>query len=170
MKKIIVVKTDGSISIIHPNQKKYGDEDGKKPYSECKMLQLYPDQEWFVTDQVIDKSDLESRKQLYVEAGTTEIKKDLTWEKMLMPDQLIKRKHLKALQKEFEEELEKSNADPLVCMRLNSQINKDAERPAGPNNDSEFWSAKALERLSKASKAKPEIEAKLNAKLAKLRK
>ena len=57
---------DGSIDIIYLNQNKFGE--GKKPISSFKGLEkLEEGTDWFWTDEKIDKSDLESREQLYWE-------------------------------------------------------------------------------------------------------
>lgn len=166
MSKIILVQPDTSIKIIVPNSKKYGD--GKKEYSECLALKKEINPNWFITDQLIDKSDLESHKQLYVESGTTEIKKDLGWEVMLMPDQLIKQKHLKAIQKEIDLELESTDPDILKILKKQSEIKKLQQEPAENDNSSSFWIQKAIDGLARASKPKPQIEEKLAAKLEEL--
>ena len=148
-KKIIVKKNDGGIIILIPNENKYGKGKGKKGYSECKGLKKYIDQGlgWFLTDEDIDKSDLESRKQLYHDGDT--IKKDINWELRLMPDQLIKRK---SLQKNFSF--------------------SDFEKRAKAHNDDPYWLNKAIEglddRVSKGEADKPLIRQKINDRLNEL--
>jgi hypothetical protein len=164
MKKIIVRNNDESITIIFFNEKKYKDDP-----SNCKAIKPYLNKEWFVTDQLIGKSDIESHKQLYVEPNSIEIKKDLAWEKVLMPDQLIKRKHINHLQSLLDAELDKQSPDPVTVVKMQRQIQKEHAIPASAGNDSEYWLEKSIEGLARAPKQKPEVEAKLNAKLQELR-
>lgn len=165
---LIVVNQDLTIDIIFLNPKKYGIKEGQILYSECKALKRYSNPSWFVTDQSIDKSDLESRRQLYVEEGSTEIKKDLAWEKILMPDQLIKKKHLKAIQDEIDLEAAKQNPDVIKIVKKQSELRQAQNEPAGSKNESAFWAQKAIDGLARASKPKPQIAAKLAAKLQEL--
>lgn len=168
MKIIIRNKQTSEIDIVIPNPNKYGD--GKIPYIECKALKdLDTDKfEWFLTDQQIDKSDLESRRQLYVEEGSTEIKKDLAWEAVMMPDHVIKRKHIKNLNKLLEQESESETADPMKVVKLWMDVKKNSEKKASASNESPYWIEKAIEGLGRAEKDKPKIKERLEAKLAEL--
>lgn len=160
--KIIVKKNDGGVIIIHPNQEKFGD--GLKPYSECKTLKKYIDDgfEWFVTDQAIDKSDLESRTQLYWDGD--EVKKDLLWEKRLMPSFLVKKKHIKSVNEKIDSELAKDESDVISALKLQR------EKEKCENEKCElFWAEKALEGLDRAEVDKPVIRQKLEEKITKLK-
>jgi hypothetical protein len=165
---IIIKKQDLGVKIVHPNPGKYGE--GLKPYSECKSVQgLQPD-EWFATDQVIDKSDLESRKQLYWEG--TEVKKDYEWNKRLMPDQLIKRKAINYIDSEMDKEIEKSTPDVVVLMKFQRDKDKLSKIKAGSDNEDPIWIEKAIEGLDRkvadGEPDKPEIRIKLQNKLGEL--
>lgn len=137
-----------------------------RPYSECKALQPYIEQgfEWFWQDEQVDKSDIESRKQLYHDGN--QIKKDLSWEIKLMPDQLIKKKHTRALNAELEIHL--SNNDTLNALKKQREIEKIKDIKAGPHNEDSFWLQKSLDGLSRASIDKPIIRKKLQDKIAEL--
>lgn len=175
---IIVKKSDLGVVIIHPHADKYGPEfkevyqDGVlvrtiRPYSECKGLQKYinPDHpefigevcEWFWQDESIDKSSIESRKQLYHDGNS--VKADSDWSVRIMPDQLIKQKHIKALNAELDTHLD--NDDALNALKKQREIEKAKVIKAGWHNEECFWAEKALQGLSRASKDKPIIREKL---------
>lgn len=171
--KIIVVKKhDSGIIRVIPELNKYGD--GKKPFSECKGLKPYIDQglEWFVcdNDDLPPKSTLESRKQWYHEGNT--VKADLNWEIRLMPDQLIKRKHIKRLQAQIDEELKKENPDPIALMKLQRKCEQCKDKKAGNQNEDSYWleiaQANLEERITKGESDKPLIQKKLQAKIKEL--
>lgn len=155
---IIVKKPDLGVVIIIPNDKKFGD--GKKPYTEIPLLKEYIDMgyEWFLHDGPIDKSDLESRKQLYHDGNI--IKKDLSWEKRLMPDQVIKKKHLKRLEAKLDSELEKETPDPIVVAKHQRAIEK-AKVLNTEKGTSPVWAEIALENIKDAELEKPLIVEKL---------
>lgn len=151
-----------------------------KPWEEWKGLQKYIDSdhpqfvgeicEWFITDEHIDKSDLESRKQLYCDGQ--KIKKDLEWKIRLMPDQLIKRKHLNKLHSKIDEELEKQNPDSIALMKLHQEREFWKSKKCGAHNDCKETSKLALKNLDKkvsdGEPDKPVIRQKLLAKIAEL--
>jgi hypothetical protein len=127
-------------------------------------------EEWFVTDQIIDKSDLESRKQLYWEG--TEVKKDLAWEKRLMPDQLIKRKAISNIESDIDIEIDKPIPDSVKLVKLQRDKEKLSKIKAGPHNEDVIWLNKAIEGLDRkvadGESDKPEIRQKLADKIAEL--
>ena len=160
MKKIIIKNKEGGIKIVYPNPKKYGE--GKLPIEECKALDGLFDDDWFVTDQEIDKSDMESRKQLYLDGET--IKKDLTWEKRLMPDHIIKKRELSKLNDKIKLEL-----DPAKKIGLFLELEEMKKKKAGSHNEDVFWSEIALAGLETASMDKPDIKKKLQDKIKELK-
>lgn len=175
MSKIIIIKKeDGGVVKITPNQSKYGDEDGKIPYSECKALQPYIDEglEWFICDHedLPSKSDCESRKQLYHDGNSVKI--DTDWSIRLMPDQLIKKKHLARLCKKIDAELEKETPCPISLAKLQRSHSICKDKKAGVNNDDHFWSKIALENLddheASGGEEKKTICEKLKAKIKEL--
>lgn len=180
--RIIVKKPDSGVIIINFNEEKYGPEykeipddliEGKiniiRPYEECKGLKPYIElgYEWFLSDQPIDKSDLESRKQLYHDGDV--VKKDISWEKSLMPDQLIKKKHLKKLGEDLDIELNSEAPDPIKTIKLQREIDKCKDHKAGVHNEDCKWCEIALEGLKHADIPKPEIEKKLKDKIKELK-
>ena len=175
MSKIIIVKKeDGGVIKITPNQSKYGDEDGKIPYSECKALQPYIDEglEWFICDHedLPSKSDCESRKQLYHDGDS--VKVDTDWSIRLMPDQLIKKKYLSRLNKKIDDELEKSSPDAVELLKLFRLYTSCKERKAGVHNEDSFWVKTALENLEESvedgNHDKKSIRTKLKQKIKEL--
>jgi len=170
---IIIKKPDLGVIRLIPNLDKYGE--GKKPFSECKGLKPYLDQglEWFVCDnnELPSKSTLESRKQWYHDGNT--VKADLSWEIRLMPDQLIKRKHIKRLQAQIDEELSKENSDPIALMKLQRKCDQCKEKKAGPHNEDVFWLEIAKinldERVAKGEEDKLVIREKLQDKIQELK-
>lgn len=175
MKKVIIKCPDSGFKIVMPNAKKYGE--GLKPYSEMKVLQGLSADDWFLVDaDSIDKSDLESRKQLYWENdqdGNPVIKKDLNWEKRLMPDQLIKKKRLAKLEKELDDELAKEAPNAVVVAKKQRDCEKIKVKKAGPQNEDPFWldeSIKGLnEKVAKGESDKPDVRKKLQDKIKELR-
>jgi len=169
--KIIIKKNNKDISIVYPNINKFGE--GKRSVSECKGIPEGSD--WFIYDGIIDKSDLESREQLYWEDvdGKTEIKKDLNWEVKLMSDQVVKKKHLNRIRKELDGELEKETPDPITVSKLQRSLDKHKEIKAGPHNEDETWTTIAIQnldkRVSKGESDKPIIRQKLQDKLNELK-
>lgn len=170
---IIIKKPDLGVIRLIPNSDKYGE--GKKPFSECKGLKPYLDQglEWFMcdNDDLPPKSTLESRKQWYHDGNT--VKADLSWEIRLMPDQLIKRKHIKRLQAQIGQELEKENPDPVALVKLQRKCDQCKEKKAGNQNEDAYWlevaQANLDERAAKGESDKPLIREKLTAKLKELK-
>jgi hypothetical protein len=167
MKKIIVKKPDNGIIILYPHVEKYGELPDQKTYSSCKGLKKYPNMEWFVTDEDIDKSDLESRKQLYweIKNGENIIKKDLSWEKRLMPDHIIKKKYLKKIENNLDVELKKDIPSEIEVAKLNRQYQKVFQEKAGTHNENSFWIDIALagldDRVKNGEPDKVEIRKKL---------
>lgn len=129
-----------------------------RPYSELEVLKGLSEDQWFLTDQEIDKSDLESRKQLYVDGET--IKKDLDWEKRLMPDQLIKKKEIAGISKKM-----KTETDPVKIAVFMSDLEEIKSKEAGIDNEEKYWAEKALAGLDRAEKDKPEVRTKLEQKI-----
>lgn len=171
-KKVIVKKDDGGIIVICPVLEKFGDEDGKRPFSDLPALKEYPGLEWYVTEEDIDKSDLESRKQLYWEDngdGTTAIKKDLAWEKRVMPDQLIKKKLIERMDSEIDELLLADTPDPVVVLSKQREMDKIKKLKAGPQNEDVYWMNKAIEgldkKVAKGEEDKPQIREKIQQKI-----
>ncbi|NIQ92437.1 MAG: hypothetical protein GWN93_27030 [Deltaproteobacteria bacterium] len=148
-----------------------------RPYSESSGLQRYinPDHvnfvgeihEWFLYDGEIDKSDLESRKQLYWEGD--EIKKDYAWEKRLMPNQLIKRKHIKRLRKKVGDELARTSPNPIDAIAKLLELDECRIEKAGTSNEELFWVEKAVANLDEDGHDKPEIRKKLQDKIKELK-
>jgi hypothetical protein len=168
--KIIVKLPSKDVVIIHLNIDLHGE--GKIPYSECAALQKYinPEHpeftvlhEWYVTDEVIDKSTLESRKQLMWEDvdGRTVIKKDDGWNVKLMPDQLIKKKHLDRLKAKLDAELDKEEPDTITALKLQRNLDKVKEVKITEQH-SAFWADIALKNMDEDGISKPDIRAKLN--------
>ena len=171
MDQIIVKKLDGGIIRIIPNHRIYGNEENKRPYSECKGLQSYIDQgfEWFICDHsnLPSKLEMESRKQWYHDGNVVKCDKD--WIIRLMPDQLIKRKHIKRIQAKIDAELEKEAPDSVALIRLQRDCDKCGEIKAGPQNENKLWSEIALqnldERVANGEPDKPLIRQKLMEKI-----
>lgn len=151
--KIIVKNLDQSIVILVPNPKRYSVDEleissGKKLHVEkCRGLKKYKDQglEWFITDDLIDKSDLETREQLYHDGDS--IKKDLSWEVMLMPDHVVKNRSIKDLEEKIDTELSKPTPQELEVFRLNREISKLKEKKVNFYGHSLEWLSKAMEGL-----------------------
>lgn len=146
-----------------------------RPYSECKGLLKYIDEthpefvgivhEWFWKDEQIDKSDLESREQLYHD-GTDEVKKDLTWSKVLMPTFLIKQRHIDNISKTLDTELAKDSPDAIVALKLNQQ--KEAAKKLDIQKDEKEIYQIAIEGLARSEKDTTAIKAKLEDKIAEI--
>lgn len=118
-------------------------------------------------EQVPKIGEIEDWAQLYHENNN--LKKDLSWEVRLMPDHLLKRKHLKSLSDKIETELMKDTPDPIVIARLQLDCEKCKKEKAGPHNENLFWAEKALAGLERAEIDKPVIRQKLEEKISKLR-
>lgn len=173
----IVIKLHGmDVALLDPNPEKYGD--GKKPYSSCKGLIPYVENgfHWSVLDKRVDKSDIETREQLYWEEkpdGTTLVKKDYDWAVKLMPEHIIKKRHLKRLQKELDDELEKPSPDAVALIKKQRECDKCRDMKAGNQNEDPYWIEVALKNLDKRVSGgepdKPEIRKKLQDKLKELK-
>lgn len=88
---------------------------------------------------------------------------DENWSKHLMPDYVIKIKEIKAAR-----EAVKSETDPVKAIVASIELDELKEKEADIDNRDPFWTQKALDGLARAETPKPEIEAKLRAKLAEL--
>lgn len=152
-----------------------------RPYTEEKALQKYIDpnnpefvgevHDYVIVDTKPSKVGLESRKQLYWELdgnGNTVIKQDLAWEKRLMPDQVIKKKHLDSLKARVETMLGADIVDPVELTRAQHEHTKIKDMKAGPQNENPFWINLALtnldKRVAKGESDKPNVREKLLAK------
>lgn len=173
MINIIIKKEDGGIIKLIPNHNKYGDN--KIPYSECKGLKPYIEQglEWFLcdNDNLPSKEGLESRKQLYHDGDS--VKVDTDWSVRLMPDQLIKKKHLKKLSEKIDAELDSNVQDPINVIKLQRQYEFCKSKKAGVHNEDNFWSELALEnldaRVENGESDKKTIRKKLKEKIKELK-
>ena len=173
---LVAKKPDLGVKIFHLNPMKYvlTDEDEtidigegehkisivkRKSYKKSKAYKAVQSEglDHFVTNQAIDKSDIESRKQLYHDGN--EIKKDLLWEKRLMPDNLVKRKHVQYCEKCFKENVEAGKLDQ--ALRFMADLNDAKREKASGHNQSKYWADKALAGLKRAEKDKPKIKAQL---------
>lgn len=150
---IIVKNEDRSVSIIHPNQKKYGE--GKRPYSEYPTLTK--ESVWFWTDQKIDKSDLESRAQLYWDGES--VKKDIGWDVAVMPVDVLCRKHRSRCDKKLDDELAKEAPDPIKIAKIQREKEKCLSW-----TDKE-WYQQALKNMDEDGHDKKLIRKKLKEKL-----
>jgi len=152
----------------------------KKPFSECKALKSYDPEtkvysdaghDWFPHDGVVDESGIESSAQLYHD-GTNEIKKDLNWEIKLMPDYIIKNKHLERIRADLDTELEKINPDAVKVVKMQRDLDKHKEIKAGGHNEDPVWINVAIanldKRVAKGEADKPGIRQKLIDKKAEL--
>ncbi len=169
--KIIIKFKNSDLAIIYPNLNKYGYEGEKIPFEECKALLPYKNGEqecvgWYVTDEIIDKSDLETREQLYWEddpaTGGTLIKKDFGWKVKLIPAAHIRLKHKKRLIRKIGEELANASPDQLAIARLNHELCCIMDK-----TDKE-WYEQALINLAEDGHDKPEIVVKINEKIKEL--
>lgn len=127
MSKIIIVKKeDGGIVQVIPNHDRYGDGDGKKPYSECKGLKPYEGLQWMLVDEVVYKPGADSRKQIYWEDinGVTEIKKDTTWDARVMPPHIIKKKFISKKGPELDTAIANPASTTLEVIQLQREIEK----------------------------------------------
>ena len=130
MKCFCFKHADGSVSFVHLNSNKYSfdGEFGKIPATESPEFVRLTSQGlgYFITE-TQDKSDIESRVQLYHDGLTDEVKKDLSWEFVLMPDAVIKKKYVEDFNTEIELELAKETPDFGVVNRLNreKEVSKD---------------------------------------------
>jgi len=174
MARVIIKRPDGTLNILNPNQDKYdhkGNDPKKKPLLECKPLKeltksgkkVSEEYECFAIDiDDIDVSDIEHTDQFYCDGH--ELKKDYGWEKNLMPDYIIKNRHINDLNNSL-----KTETDPLQAIKIFSEINDIKEKKATNKNTDVFWSELALKSLEKSSKQKPEIKKKLQQKIKELK-
>ena len=164
--KFYVKKENQEVAIVFLNPKKYSvdemlvkDEvEGNvvvrklKKYSESMAFKKIEEQgfKYKQCDGKFDKSEIESRAQIYWEDlpnGDFEVKKDLTWDVKIMPDEIIKKKLLKKLQKSLDEELAKNDGDAFSALRLHREIEKLKSIKATNQNENPFWIEKAIEGL-----------------------
>lgn len=121
MTKCIILKyPDLSIQIIEPNPIKYGDDEGKLPWTECKAFKHF--EHLNLPYSIVDKANIlqikkntESPEQLYWNGD--EIKVDESWEIKLMPESLIKKKHILRISNKIEKEISKQNPDLLKLFK-----------------------------------------------------
>ena len=165
MKQIIVKKNDGGIVIITPNHDKYGDQEGKRPFSECNGLGPYLREglEWFVCNNsdLPQKSQMESRVQWYHDGNI--VKVDSEWLIRIMPIQLIRKKHQAGCDKKIDAELAKENPDVITIAKLQ----REKEKCKGWTENE--WYEQALknidERVADGEADKPLIRKKLTEKI-----
>ena len=166
---IIIKHSNGDFSIMHPSLDKYGE--GKIPLEECKALLPYKNGEkeccgWYITDEIIDKSDIETREQLYWEddptTGKTLIKKDFGWNVKLIPYQHIRIKYKKRLLKKIGEELSKETPDQVKLAKLNYELSTIMDKTE------KEWYEIALKNIEEDKHSKPDIVNKLNDKIKEL--
>lgn len=183
MMNIIVRKPDGGIIIVMPNHHKYGDEEGKRPFSSCKGLSRYIDEShpdfdasmgvlpWELVEQssIPSKLGLESRRQLIWKDdgnGNITYHRDEKWEERLMCCDVIKRKHLNRLNKQIDDEHLKDAPDILKISKLIR------EKEMCRDWDDKTWYGKAIDNLNARVAAgepdKPAIRRKLIDKIAEL--
>lgn len=183
MKNIVIKKPDGGIIVIIPNHDKYGDEPGKLAFSECKGLQRYinPNHEafdpsigvlsWDLVEHtdIPSKEGLESRRQLIWkenENGNITYHRDDAWEHRLMCCNVLKRKHIKRLDKVIDDEHKKQNPDVVTISKAMREKEKCKEWSESQ------WYQHALdmlnERVSGGESDKPAIRKKLEDKISEL--
>lgn len=124
---------------------------------------------------IVDDSDLvklaegEYFEQLYLEGeeiSIANLKKDTSWENMLMPDFLVKRKYLSHLKQKIDDEINKQTPDVVVLTKLNCEIDNCLR-----NSSELFWAEKAIEGLTRVAPGKNTtiIREKLNKKIEALK-
>lgn len=113
---------------------------------------------------IVDKNSIPANdyaEQLYIEDDI--LYKDESWEKIVMPPALIKRKHIDKLKKEIDVLLEDPATAPIDIIKKQREIEKSASYP-DPS-----WYPIALqnldERVAKGEPDKPVIRQKLQAKI-----
>lgn len=183
MINILVRKPDGGIIIVIPNHDKYGDEEGKRPFSECRGLARYIDDThpefdmsmgvlpWELIEQsdIPSKEGLDSRRQLiWKEDGNGKItyRRDESWECRVMCCDVLKKKHIKRLNKQIDSEHEKDAPDIV-------KISKAMREKEKCKDWSELeWYKHAIkqldDRVSSGESDKPLIRQKLNDKIYEL--
>ena len=138
-KVIIFKKPDLGIIQLYVNEKKFGE--GKRDFKEDPIFQKYIKMgyDYFVTDvkNIPSKKGIESRKQLYHDGD--KIKVDSKWEHRLMPDQLIKKKHIDRLNSKLDNHLSGKNPDTIEVLRIHREIDKHKSIKAGPQNEDTHW-------------------------------
>ena len=172
-KELVVTKNfDGTVDIIILNL-------GRK-FSQEQILAL-PDIKYYTDNGVevcfCNKSELpdlkkiESRKQLFHDGNN--VKVDVAWEKNLMPDQLIKRKHLKKLHDKIREELSKESPDTIKISKFQHEYADHSNIKAGIHNEDSHWAELSLkkldEKVANGEPDKPIIREKLLGKINQLK-
>lgn len=173
-KVIIIKKEDGGVIRLIPNPDKFGEGFGMLPFSEVNELKKHigEGRKWFVcdNDDLPAKSSLESRKQWYHDGDS--VKADLTWEVREMPDQIIKKKHLKKLCELIDSELATEVPDPIALLKCQREHDKAKAVKAEGQNENPFWIEVALKnldaRVANGESDKPVIREKLIAKIQEL--
>lgn len=172
-KVVIFKKPDLGIIKIHYHEDKFGE--GKRDFREDRVFKKYLEMgyDYFVTDMknIPSKKGIESRKQLYHDGD--EVKFDSKWEYRLMPDQLIKSKHITRLNSKLDKLLSSKNADPIEALRIAREIEKHKAVAAGPHNTDLHWlkvaDSNLDERVKSGESDKPKIRKAIKAKLEDLK-
>lgn len=176
---VIQKKPDGGIKIhiLHSGKfTKDASDKSKRHFTKAKALKNLNSNDYFLVDENPKPKDIESRKQLYWENdsdGNPRVKIDYSWEKRIMPDQLVKKKYLARLNKNFTDSVNEQNPDTIKCLKLYSKIEECKNIKAGIHNESSFWTQVAIdgldEKVAKGEIDKPLIRQKLIEKLNELK-
>ena len=108
----------------------------------------------------------EHTAQLYMESDV--LKSDTAWEKTLMPDSIVKMKHVANAESQLDAGLALPSPDPIAMLKLQRDAEISKKEEASDTNDSLYWANKALEGLDRAETDKPAIRTKIEANIAKL--
>ena len=131
MKSFVIINEDGSLTISHPNLDKFGDEEGKRPFSEYPPLQRYEGKEkhLILRSELPKHSDMENHRQRYFDPVDNSVKIDTNWDIQLMPLPLVKARYINKIHSEIEAELEKEEPDPIVLARKQIDVVKAEKTP-----------------------------------------
>jgi hypothetical protein len=160
MKCRIFYKDDVVHAVNVPSAKYQGDMDN------CKVPDDLVDCSVMVMD-LDEVPQVEHSVQLHLDAGV--LKSDTAWEKTLMPDALVKMKHLTDIESSLDEKLASDSPDVVTVLRLQREVDISNKEAADNSNKSLYWAGKALEGLDRAEIDKPAIRTKLEANIVKLK-